>query len=75
MSPVLEGDDKEGGTYTWCSTAWHDARCQQADVMIMSLFSFRNPMTGVALVVHFMRIIGEVAALEEMLDALVHHGP
>ena len=30
-------------------------------------------MAGVALVVHFMRIIGEVTELEEMLDALVHH--
>ena len=30
-------------------------------------------MAGVALVVHFMRIICEMPELEEVLDALVHH--
>ena len=37
------------------------------------LFSFRNPVTGVTLVVHLVRVIYEMPELHEMLNALVHH--
>ena len=39
-----------------------------------SLFRFRNPVTGVTLIIYLIRVIYEMPELHEMLDALVHHG-
>ena len=38
------------------------------------LFRFRNPVTGVALIIYLIRVICEMPELYEMLNALIHHG-
>ena len=38
------------------------------------LFRFRNPVTGVTLIIYLIRVIYEMPELYEMLNALVHHG-
>ena len=42
--------------------------------MIMSLFGFRNPMTGVTLIIYLVRVIYKEPFIDKMLDALIHHG-
>ena len=41
--------------------------------MIMSLFGFWNPMTGVALIIYRICIIYKEPFIDKMLDALIHH--
>ena len=41
--------------------------------MIMSLFGFRNPMTGMTLIIYRIGVIYEEPFIDKMLDALIHH--
>lgn len=51
------------GTYTTCDNETPG-----------KLFRFRDPVTGVALIIYLIRVIYEIPELHEVLDALVHHG-
>ena len=51
------------GTYTTCDNETPG-----------KLFRFRDPVTGVALIIYLIRVICEMPELYEMLNALVHHG-
>ena len=42
--------------------------------MIMSLFGFWNPMTGMTLIIYLIGIIHEKPLFDQVLDALIHHG-
>ena len=41
--------------------------------MIMSLFGFRNPMTGVTLIIDLVCVIHEDTFIDEVLNRLIHH--